>query len=265
LSLGRKAVVSVEQPQLVTAAEMIQTALGEHRAVIAIGNCSVEYEGRASSKLEFGERIVIIKEDGSVLVHRPTDYSPVNWQPPGGLFQTEVVKDKLKIRAIRLKPNESITIIFDKIYLLVTLSLIDEGEFSLYASEEDMQKAILANPSLIEPGFRPITYEKRVEPGFVDVYGVDQNGKFVVVEIKRKTATKDAVLQLQKYIESIKGMVQRDVRGILVAPDVAKGVQPLLYALALEFKQLSPRRCAEVLSSVKTQKLSEYFKNLPGS
>jgi hypothetical protein len=148
---------------------------------------------------------------------------------------------------------------------LVTLSLIDEGEFSLYASEEDMQRAILANPSLIEPGFRPITYEKRVEPGFVDVYGVDRNGKFVVVEIKRKTATKDAVLQLQKYIESIKGMVQRDVRGILVAPDVAKGVQPLLCALALEFKQLSPRRCAEVLSSVKTQKLSEYFKNLPGS
>jgi RecB family endonuclease NucS len=90
LSLGRKAVVSVEQPQLVTAAEMIQTALGEHRAVIAIGNCSVEYEGRASSKLEFGERIVIIKEDGSVLVHRPTDYSPVNWQPLNAALQSGI-------------------------------------------------------------------------------------------------------------------------------------------------------------------------------
>lgn len=255
--------VSVEQPPPATAADTIQTALSEHKAVIVIGNCLVEYKGRASSKLEPGERIVIIKADGSVLVHRPTDYSPVNWQPPGCLFQTEVIKDKLKIRAIRRKPKESITIVFDKVYLVVSLSLIDEGEFSLYASEEDMQKAILANPSLIEHGFRPITYEKKVEPGFVDVYGIDQNGKFVVVEIKRKTASKDAVLQLQKYIESIKGTVQRDVRGILVAPDVAKGVQPLLYKLALEFKPLSPRRCAEVLSSVRTQKLSEYFKGLP--
>ncbi|MBS7643033.1 endonuclease NucS [Candidatus Bathyarchaeota archaeon] len=262
---GRKAVVSVENPTLVTAAQTVRTALMEHKAVIAIGNCIVEYKGRASSKLESGERIVIIKEDGSVLVHRPTDYSPVNWQPPGCLFQTEVINDKLKIRAIRLRPKELIVIIFDKIYLLATLSLVDEGEFSLYASEEDMRKVILANPSLIEPGFRPITYEKKIEPGFVDVYGVDRNGKLVVVEIKRKTAGKDAVLQLQKYIESIRGMVQRDVRGILVAPDVARAAQPLLYALALEFKPLSPRQCAEILSSVRTQTLSKYFKNLPKS
>jgi RecB family endonuclease NucS len=63
-----------------------------------------------------------------------------------------------------------------------------------------MQKAILLEPSLLEEDFKPISYEKKVEPGFVDVYGVDKKGRFVVVEIKRKTAGKEAALQLAKYI-----------------------------------------------------------------
>jgi len=91
-----------------------------------------------------------------------------------------------------------------------------------------MQKAILIEPEILEQGLRLITYEKKVEPGFVDVYGIDKNGKLVVVEIKRKTAGRDAVLQLAKYVDSIKASTNREVRGILAAPAIAKGVQRLL-------------------------------------
>ena len=249
----------MENPTVEEAVKFVENALSERKALIIVGNCWVEYRGRASSKLEPGERIVMIKEDGSVLVHRPAGYEPVNWQPPGCLFQTRVTKDVLEVRAVRRKPSESVKVFFDRVYLLSALNLIDRGKFSLYASEEDMQKAILLEPEILEQGFKPITYEKKVEPGFVDIYGTDKDGKFVVVEIKRKTAGKEAALQLAKYVDSVKASVSREVRGVLVAPRLAKGVQRLLVTLGLGFRALNPRKCAEVLSRPETRRLEEFF------
>ncbi len=256
---GRKPVVVLQNPSVDTAAEFIRDAVSERKVVLVVGNCWVDYKGRASSKLDPGERIVAIKEDGSVLVHRPSGYEPVNWQPPGCLFQTGVFGEVLHVRAIRRKPSESVKISFDRIYLLSAMSLVDKGEFSLYASEEDMQKAILVEPSILEPELKLITYEKKVEPGFVDLYGIDRNGKLVVVEIKRKTAGRNAALQLAKYVDFLKTVASREVRGVLVAPRLAKGAQRLLATLGLEFKALGPKKCAEVLCRSETRRLAEFF------
>jgi RecB family endonuclease NucS len=122
-----------------------------------------------------------------------------------------------------------------------------------------MHKAILLEPSLLEEGFKPISYEKKVEPGFVDVYGEDKDGRFVVVEIKRKTAGKEAVLQLAKYMEAVKSRTNREVRGILVAPGIAKDVQRFLETLGLEFKALDPKKCAEILKRAETRRLEAFF------
>lgn len=257
---NRKPTVTLENPSVEKAEAFVKDALSERKALIIVGNCWVEYRGRASSKLEPGERIAMIKEDGSVLVHRPSGYEPVNWQPPGCLFQTHVTENALQIRAVRRKPSESVRLVFDRVYLLSALSLVDAGEFSLYASEEDMQRAILIEPSILESEFKPITYEKKVEPGFVDVYGIDRNGKFVVVEIKRKTAGREAALQLARYVDSVRGIVNREVRGVLAAPALAKGVQRLLMTLGLDFKPLDPRKCADALKRSETKKLAEFFK-----
>jgi RecB family endonuclease NucS len=252
-------VVSLENPTVEKAAEFIKEAVSERKAVILVGNCWVNYKGRASSKLEPGERIVMIKEDGSVLVHRPIGYEPVNWQPAGCLFQTRKQGETLRVRAIRRKPSESVSISFDHVYLVSAMRLIDRGEFSLHASELDMQRAILLDPSLLEEGFEPISYEKKVEPGFVDVYGVDRNGRLVVVEIKRRTAGRDAALQLAKYVDFVKTMTYREIRGVLVAPRLAKGVQTLLTSLGLEFKALEPKKCADILRRSESRKLVEFF------
>ena len=256
---SQRPVVALENPSVDEAVELVKKALSERRALVIVGNCWVDYRGRASSKLEPGERIVVIKEDGSVLVHRSSGYEPVNWQPPGCLFHTHVVDGVLQVRAVRKKLAESVKLFFDRVYLVSALRLVDSGEFSLYASEEDMQKAILLEPSLLEAGFKPIAYDKKVEPGFIDVYGVDEAGRFVVVEIKRKTAGRKAVLQLSKYVESIKSMVNREVRGVLAAPHLGKGVQRLLETLGLDFRPLDPKKCAEIISRFKTKKLEEFL------
>ena len=258
--VSRKHALVLENPRIDEETQRsIKEALAQRELLLLVGNCWVNYKGRASSKLEPGERIVIIKEDGSVLVHRPCGYEAVNWQPPGCIFQSHVKDRVLQITAVRRKPAESLRIYFDHIYLLSTLKLRDTGEFSLHASEEDMQKAVLLKPSIIEEGFRPISFEKKVEPGFVDVYGIDGEGKLVVVEIKRKTAGRNAVLQLSRYVKAVQGIVNREVRGILAAPNIAKGTQTMLVTLGLTFKPLDPRKCAEILHKSQTRKLADFF------
>lgn len=252
-------VVMLETPSIVDAERLVKDALTQRKVLVLVGNCWVDYHGRASSRLEAGERVVLVKNDGSVLVHRASGYEPVNWQPPGCVFQTRVAGGVLEIRAVRRQPREAVHIHFDRVYLVAAFSLTDAGEFSLYASEEDMQRAVLAMPGLIEAGFKPISYEKKVEPGFVDVFGVDNAGRFVVVEIKRKIAGREAAMQLARYVEAIRDMVNREVRGVLAAPSIAKGVQGLLASLGLDYKALDPKKCAEILQRTKTKKLAEYF------
>jgi len=249
----------VVNPNATEAEKIVSEAVSQHRILLVVGKCWVQYTGRAKSKLEPGERILIIKEDGSLLVHRSVGYEPVNWQPPGCIFHVRAKDHGLEVCAVRRKPRESVKVFFDTIHMVSALSLVDSGEFSLYASEKDMHKAILLNPSLLEDGFKPISYEKKVEPGFVDVYGVDRNGKLVIVEIKRKTAGKESALQLAKYIDAIKAKANREVRGILAAPSIAKDVQRLLVTLGLEFKALDPRKCAETLRLSETKKLADFF------
>jgi len=246
-------------PNALEAEAVAREAISQRRTLLVVGNCWVNYFGRAKSKLEPGERILIIKEDGSLLVHRSVGYEPVNWQPPGCIFHVQARNNILEIRAVRQKPRESVNVFFDRVNIVSAMSLVDSGEFSLYASEEDMHKAILVKPSILEEGFKPISYEKKVEPGFVDVYGVDKSGRLVVVEVKRKTAGKEAAIQLAKYIKAIREKANREIRGILAAPNIAKDVQRLLETLGLEFKPLDPKKCAEILRKTETRKLEAFF------
>jgi len=255
---SREPIIALLNPNVEKAVSIAKDAFSKRQGLLIIGNCWVDYLGRASSKLESGERIVFFKEDGSVLVHRPVGYEPVNWQPPGCLFYVSAAGNIFHVKAVRRKPTESVKISFDRVYLLSILNLVDKGEFALHASEEDMQKAILLMPSLVEDGLKPISYQKKVEPGFVDVYCEDKAGKFVVIEIKRVTASKKAALQLAKYVEAVRGIVNKNVRGMLAAPSPGKGVQRLLITLGLEFKALDPRKC-EVLSKPETRRLQEFF------
>lgn len=203
--------------------------------------------------------MLIIKEDGSLLVHRSIGYEPVNWQPPGCVIHVQAKDNVLEIRAARFRQAESVRVFFDRIDMVCVLRLVDSGEFSLYASEEDMQKAVLSEPSLLEGGFKPISYEKKVEPGFVDIYGMDKNRRLVVVEIKRRTAGREAALQLSKYIEAMRAKAGREIRGVLAAPGIAKNAQRLLATLGLEFKALDPKKCSEVLKRAETRKLEAFY------
>jgi RecB family endonuclease NucS len=259
IKLKNQKVMVLRNPRLSEAAMAIEKSLVQRKTVIVVGNCKVLYAGRARSTLEPGDRILIIKKDGSLLVHRPFGYEPVNWQPSGAVFHVQTRTEAIEVHAIRQKPRENVQVIFFEVFMVSALSLSDSGQFSLYASERDMHRAILRKPALLEEGFKPISYEKKVEPGFVDIYGVDKNGKLVVVEVKRTTAGRNAVLQLAKYIEAIKSRANREIRGVLVAPSLGKDMQKLLTTLGIEFKAVDPRKCVEILKKDQNTKLETFF------
>jgi hypothetical protein len=71
----------LQQPMPAPAAKTIQSALQRKKLVIVLGSCTVQYKGRASSTLEVGERLLIVKQDCALLVHRPRGYQPVTSYP----------------------------------------------------------------------------------------------------------------------------------------------------------------------------------------
>jgi RecB family endonuclease NucS len=254
-------VLSVKiSPTLMDAAETLEKAFRARRLVVLIGNCRVDYEGRASSTLDWGERIAMVKQDGSVLVHRPTGYEPVNWQPPKCMVSVRLEDESLVVTATRLQPKEAVSIEFKEISLTATGDLKDAGEFALHVTEEQMKQAIISAPDLVEADLKPLEEEKSLgEAGFTDIIAEDKDGNLVIVELKRVPASKDAVMQLQRYLETLRKRINRPIRGLVVAPELRRNAQPLLESLKLEFVRLAPEKCFRVLKNQKDAKLSQFL------
>jgi len=234
-------------PKLDEARSELVKALEARMMVAMVANCTVSYSGRTGSDMGEGERLVILKGDGCVLVHRGRDYQPVNWQPSGCVFQTRIERGRLVVKAVRPSPLETLTIEMDRIEFLSAFRLRDDAQFILHSSEEEMQKAILAEPDLIEQGLRVIDFEKKVAPGFVDVYGIDSQGNTVVIEIKKGPAGAAAVKQLVEYLKYLSPTEGKKLRPIIVAPSLAKGVLPRVEKMKIEFKPLTLQKSLETL------------------
>ncbi|HYW01837.1 MAG TPA: endonuclease NucS [Candidatus Acidoferrum sp.] len=249
------------KPTMREAVDSLDGALRARKLVLLIGECRVDYDGRASSTLDWGERLTIIKQDGSVLVHRPTGYEPINWQPPKCLVRVMLLDTgSLMLIASRSQPRETVSIEYRSIEFTLTTDLRDVAQFFLHVTEEQMKQAILISPELVEKGLKPLEAEKNLgEAGFTDIYAEDANGRIVVVEIKRSAASKDAVLQLKRYLETLRGRVDKPLRGIIAAPDLRKSAQSTLEDANFEFVQLSPERCFAVLKTMKDMKLSQFM------
>jgi len=256
----------IDKPVLDELPAVLRRALQERNMIIVIGECTVEYEGRGSSKLEPGERVLIIKQDGSVLLHRPRDYSPVNWQPDTSLIEVWVSNGGLSVLAVRDKPREILSIWFSRVDLVVLARLEDHGEFSMYLDESEVKRVLMMHPELIEPGLRILEDEKRLGSGQADLYGVDKDGNPVIIELKRVTATRDAVLQLYSYVKFFEASHGRQPRGILVAPAFSPSAIEALSRLRLEYRLIDLRELMRIaLEKGVRRSLMDYFKKTRGN
>src|SRR5438445_6673759 len=102
-------------PNLEQARSELVKALEARMMVTMVANCTVSYSGRTGSDMGEGERLVILKGDGCVLVHRSRYYQPINWQPSGCGFQTRIGGGRLIVKAVRPSPLETLNIEIDRI------------------------------------------------------------------------------------------------------------------------------------------------------
>ncbi len=256
MSLRQKVYSIMLYPPISSSVDVLSRAIATHKFVIIAGRCHAEYEGRGASKLGLGDRIVIVKPDGAVLVHRPTGYSPVNWQPTSHVINVEERDGKLMLRSVRDRPREILVLYFDEVYLLAVLdALEDKAEFIEYLDEHEIRDYLYEHPEEIEEGFKPLSKEKPIGEGYVDILGVDKDNRLVVIEIKRVNAGTDAVRQLHRYVETIhRENPNVEVRGVLMAPSISKDARLLLSSLGLEFKQINLQQLYKKVKRVRHEK-----------
>ncbi|MFW6018164.1 MAG: endonuclease NucS [Halapricum sp.] len=229
-------------PPVEAALSIVEAGLESGAIVTVFGECTVEYDGRAASTLGPGDRHVMCKPDGTVLVHTDEGHQPVNWQPPGCTHEVTVEDETLTLESHRDNPDEQLVVAFDAVEHVAAFDVTDPQELSLSGTEEDLRQRILDEPSLIEPGFVPLSTERQTSAGAVDVYGEDEDGHAVVLELKRRRVGPDAVGQLVRYVDALERDLHAEtgVRGILVAPSVTDRARSLLAEHDLEFVPLEP-------------------------
>ncbi|MFB6109114.1 MAG: endonuclease NucS [Haloplanus sp.] len=235
-------VTTLHRPAHRDALYHLEDAFERGDLVTVFGRCTVEYDGRASSSLGPGDRLLVLKPDGSALVHTDEKRTPVNWQPPGCEHFVSVREDGLRVRSVRRNPDEHLDVRFDRVDHLAAYDVTDPDELDLHGSEADLKEHVLAHPDRVEAGFEPLATERETDAGPMDVFGEDADGTPVVVELKRRRVGPSAVGQLRRYVDALGRELGDDaaVRGILVAPSVTDRARGLLDAEGLAFVALDP-------------------------
>ncbi|MCS7138862.1 MAG: endonuclease NucS [Crenarchaeota archaeon] len=226
------------------AAELVREALGMRKFIAMICMCEAQYMGRARSFLNKGERLIVIKEDTSFLIHRATELEPVNWQPPPNRISVSLGEDYLALTVKRIRKPEKIMV---KVYGFKSFfsdKLSDNGSFHMYLSEKDISENIRKHPELIEDGFRIISTEYREKVGIIDVLGIDARGRRTIVEIKKDKAGKDAVRQVLRYVQE----TGKGVRTILLSPHITPEAEKMLRKSGIEYKRISMFELSRIIT-----------------
>jgi RecB family endonuclease NucS len=208
------------------------------RMVTIVGHCKVDYAGRAKSFLDYGDRLVVIKADGTLMVHNNEKREPLNWQPPGTRIQYSL-EEGLTIDARRTNPPEAMHIHFMDVHAISVFQLDDGAKLDIIGEEFDIVTKIESDPSVVEKGLRVIRREKVTNSGFIDLFCEDKDGTPVIVEVKRTSISPSAVYQLEAYlIDFRKKNNDAAVRGILCAPRVSELAKTLIEEKGLEYRRV---------------------------
>lgn len=195
---------------------------------LVIARCSVDYAGRLSAHLPLATRLLVLKGDGSVLVHSDSlSYKPLNWMsPPCTLAVLEPEPEQSEAGVIELwkvsqtKTADLLVISLHEVLHDSSHELgIDPG-LQKDGVEADLQRLLAEQIGLLGDGFRLVRREYMTAIGPVDILATDAEGRSVAVEIKRRGDI-DGVEQLTRYLE----LMNRDpllspVSGVFAAQEI---------------------------------------------
>jgi RecB family endonuclease NucS len=192
---------------------------------LIVARCEVVYSGRISALLPEALRLLMIKSDGSVMVHADTGgYKPSNWMTAPTILEEEPglivvrkqgMEDRLEIRIAEVVSD-------------VTHDMGEAAALEKAGVERELQELLADRPECCGEGLRLVRREYPTDIGPVDLMCRNGDDEYVAVEIKR-VGTIEAVEQLTRYLDRIReepGLGR--CRGVLAA----QVVKPQARALA---------------------------------
>lgn len=230
---------TLENPSSKESYELIREGMDKKSMIILLAKCHVEYNGRARSKLDVGDRLVVIKKDGTFIIHQELNLDPVNWQASGCKNKVKLNEDMVILTSKKTKPTEEIIVYIDETYSVTYYNCVDTKSLEIRGYEKHMVDLAWEKPELIEKGFRPTRREYQTENGFIDLMGKDSEGHLVILEFKSRKAGTNAVKQLKGYIDCFLDN-KEFVRGVIVAPSITDNALEELEKLEMEFIEMNP-------------------------
>ena len=172
---------------------------------LVVARCEVLYTGRLTAFLPESTRLLILKSDGSVLVHADAGgYKPLNWMTPPTTVEVEGEPPELIV--VRKRAGKSEDRLEIRIHELLSDVSHEMGEAAALEKdgvERQLQAELAAAPEALGEGLRLVRREWPTDIGPVDLMCRDGDDEWVAVEVKR-VATIEAVEQLCRYLERIR-------------------------------------------------------------
>ena len=175
---------------------------------IVVAECAVDYAGRLTAHLPLAPRVLMVKADGSVLVHSDGgSYKPLNWMSPPCTMTAvaaegaEAEAGATQVWTVRAdKSDDQLRFVIHRIIseveaeLGVVPGLIKDGV------EAHLQRLLAEQIDVLGQGHRLVRREYPTAIGPVDLLARDPGGASVAVEIKRRGDI-DGVEQLTRYLD----------------------------------------------------------------
>ena len=204
---------------------------------LVIARCSVDYDGRLSAHLPLATRLLVVKADGSVLIHSDGgSYKPLNWMSPPCSMAEGEPDEQLRAAGVtalwhvrHTKSDDRLTVHIHEILhdsaheLGVDPGLVKDGV------EAHLQKLLAEHIHTLGEGYSLVRREYMTAIGPVDILARDAAGGSVAIEIKRRGEI-DGVEQLTRYLE----LMNRDpllapVQGVFAAQEIKPQARTLAH------------------------------------
>jgi len=204
-----------------------------------VARCQVDYAGRLTAHLPMATRVLMLKADGSVLVHSDGgSYKPLNWMSPPCTFAEGTAADPLddsreliEWTVTNPKSEDTLRILIEEVLHDSEHDLgIDPG-LQKDGVEKHLQELLAEHPHTLADGLTLVRREFPTAIGPVDLMCRDAGGLSVAVEIKRRGEI-DGVEQLTRYLELLNRDPLLTVRGAVTGIFAAQEIKPQARVLA---------------------------------
>ncbi|HWF56189.1 MAG TPA: endonuclease NucS [Solirubrobacteraceae bacterium] len=203
---------------------------------LLVARCEVRYSGRLDALLPEALRLIMVKADGSVLVHADAGgYKPLNWMTPPTVIEES--DQEIVVRKRAGATEDRLTIAIAEVLSDVTHEMGSPDEDTALSKdgvEAHLQELLAEQPHWCGEGLRLVRREWPTDIGPVDLMCRDGDAEWVAVEIKR-VAGIEAVEQLTRYLERIRlDPAFASCRGVLAAQAIKPQARVLAGARGID-------------------------------